>query len=159
MNILSAMNKMTHMKFGLSYQFNTPSQLGRTSSIICLSVATIHPSNALPCTAWPLPCSALFYLFCIFLFCPVLIYTALLCCVLFCSAFVLFCSAFVRIMKKKKWSRMYHTDSKLVSEYVPLVPDQSQPTRSQRHSEYNSYHWSQTSNILHWLKVKLVADQ
>ena len=33
---------------------------------------------------------------------------------------------------------MFHTVSKSVSEYVPLVPDQSQPTRSQRHSEYSS---------------------
>ena len=79
---------------------------------------------------------------------PVLLCLVLPCTDLYC--FVLFCYALVRIMKKKKWSRMYHTDSKSVSEYVPLIPDQSQLTRSQRHSMVqllplvpDQYHWSQ----------------
>ena len=70
--------------FALVDNFNTPSQPGRISSAICLSVVTIHPSNALPCTTWPLSCSALFCLFCFVLFCPVLICTVLLCSVLLC---------------------------------------------------------------------------
>ena len=67
--------------------------------------------------------------------CSALHWSVLFCSVLLCYCIVLFC---FRIMKKKKWSRTYHTDSKLVSEYVPLVPDQSQLTRSHPHSEYNS---------------------
>lgn len=40
--------------------FNTPSQLGRTSFAICRIVTAIHPSNALSGMAWPsLLCSAL----------------------------------------------------------------------------------------------------
>ena len=52
-NILSAMNKMTHMNFCPVANFNTPSQLGRTSSAICQTIAAIHPSNARSCTTWP----------------------------------------------------------------------------------------------------------
>ena len=31
--ISAAINKLTHMEFGPSFQFNTPSQLGRTPSV------------------------------------------------------------------------------------------------------------------------------
>ena len=108
-------------------------------NFICnLSIGRYYSS--IKCTALysltlALLCSILPVLLCLVLPC-----TDMYCFVLFCSALALFLfySAFVWIMKKKKWSRMYHTDSKSVSEYVPLVPDQSQPTQSQRHSEYNS---------------------
>ena len=90
------------------------------------------------CLVQPDPCPALLYFACSALSCSALHWSVLFCFVLLCSCIVLFYSAFVRIMKKKKWSRMYHIDSKSISEYVPLVWNQSQPTQSQRHSEYNS---------------------
>ena len=108
-------------------------------NFICnLSIGRYYLS--IKCTALyslTLPCSAQFCLSFFDLFCPALIlyWFALLC-----SALALFCSA---LLLSELWRRRNDRGcivltQKSVSKYVPLVPDQSQPTQSQRHSEYNS---------------------
>ena len=80
-------------------------------------------------------CSILLVLLCLVLPC-----TDLYCSALFFSALALFSSA---LLLSELWRRRIDRSciiltQKSVSEYVPVVLDQCQPTRSQHHSEYKS---------------------
>jgi len=157
---------MTHMEFGPSCQFQH--SLSTKENSICwsicpvvLSLLSVPYTALLSFTGSALLCPALLYSAQLCSASSVLLCLALL--ALLCSAQLCWlysallisagsaqlywlCSA--QLSSAKPWRRRidweclipFSTDPKSVSKCVPLVPNQSQLTQSQRHSGYHSYH-------------------